>query len=117
MKNTCKTKHPRMIREAKTIEAMINLYCREVHNTNNSLCKDCLDLLEYALVRLDKCPFQEKKSTCGKCLTHCYKPKLREKIQEVMRYSGPRMLWKHPIMALHHLFDGLKKPPVLGKKS
>ncbi|MBF0328933.1 MAG: nitrous oxide-stimulated promoter family protein [Nitrospirae bacterium] len=116
METTCKIKHPRMIREAKTIEAMINLYCRDLHCTNKSLCIDCRDLLEYALARLDKCPFQEKKSTCGKCLIHCYKPKLREKIQEVMRYSGPRMIRKHPIMALYHLFDGLKKPTDLGKK-
>ena len=31
-------------------------------------------------LRLDKCPFKEKKSTCGKCKVHCYRPDMREKI-------------------------------------
>ena len=28
---------------------------------------------------------------------------MREKIRTVMRYSGPRMLGKHPIAAIRHL--------------
>jgi len=33
---------------------------------------------------------------------------MREKITKVMRYSEPRMLFYHPILALHHVFDGKK---------
>ena len=35
---------------------------------------------------------------------------MRARIREVMRYAGPRMLLSHPLMALRHLLDGLRKP-------
>ena len=47
---------------------------------------------------------------CGKCLVHCYQPQMREKVKGVMRYSGPRMLLHHPVLAMHHAVDGFKKP-------
>jgi hypothetical protein len=30
---------------------------------------------------------------------------MREKIREVMRFSGPRMIFHHPIMAIRHLIE------------
>jgi len=39
---------------------------------------------------------------------HCYKAEMRDKIQTVMRYAGPRMMKHHPILAIFHLIDGLK---------
>ena len=105
--------HPRIRREKKTIEAMVHIYCKGKHGTHGELCIECTEFLEYAKMRLDKCPFQEKKSTCGKCLVHCYKPEMREKVKVVMRYAGPRMLLHHPWLALHHVWDGRKKPESL----
>ncbi len=102
--------HPRIKREKKTIDVMVRYYCRKKHGTEGELCPECTELLNYAMLRLDKCPFQEKKSTCGKCLVHCYRPDMREKAKAVMRYSGPRMLLHHPGLALHHAWDGRKKP-------
>lgn len=99
----------RMQREAVTIAAMIGIYCRAHHHHKASLCSDCSELLEYARKRLTNCPFQENKSTCGKCRIHCYKTQMRQKIREIMRYSGPRMLLKHPYLALMHSLDGLRK--------
>jgi hypothetical protein len=110
------TEHPRIKREKKTIEAMVNIYCKAKHETHGELCPECTEFLAYAKMRLDKCPFQEKKSTCGKCLVHCYKPDMREKVKGIMRYSGPRMLLHHPGLALHHVWDGRKKPQKLSKK-
>ena len=107
---------PRIQREKKTIDAMIHLYCRKHHNTKDELCPDCNELYDYAMLRLSKCPFQEEKSTCGKCLVHCYKPDMKTKVNKVMRYSGPRMLLYHPVLALHHVFDGRKKPKPLKKR-
>jgi hypothetical protein len=106
-------KHPRIEREKKTIEAMVHIYCKGHHETQGKLCQECTEFLEYAIIRLDKCPFQENKSTCGKCLIHCYKPEMKEKVKKIMRYSGPRILLKHPSLALHHAWDGRKKPPKL----
>ena len=100
----------RIIREKKTIKAMIKLYCKDHHgNQKDKLCSECKELFEYAIMRLDKCPFKEKKTTCAKCSIHCYKPNMRTKIRAVMKYSGPRMLLKHPILAFHHMIDGFKK--------
>ena len=102
----------RMLREEKTIEAMIRIFCHGRHETRNTLCHDCNDLLDYARRRLDKCPFQAGKTSCGNCRVHCYKPDRREKIRDVMRYSGPRMLYRHPLLAFYHMIDGMRKEPV-----
>ena len=101
--------HPRILRERKTIEAMIEIYCKDLHEEDGKLCSECNELFGYAIMRLDKCPFQGKKTTCAKCPIHCYRPEMRTKVREVMKHSGPRMLFKHPILALHHLLDGPKK--------
>ena len=97
-----------MQREAKTVRAMIRLYCRKQHHSSKVLCDDCQALEDYAMARLARCPFQEDKPTCLKCPVHCYKPEMREKIRVVMRYAGPRMLFRHPVLAVLHLLDGLR---------
>jgi len=100
-----------MHREQKTVELMIGLYCRNHHHPIGTLCNDCRELVDYARLRLKHCPFQENKTTCGNCPIHCYKPGMKEKIKNVMRYSGPRMLLHHPILALGHMLDGRRKKP------
>jgi len=104
-------RHPRLDREDATVEAMIPVYCRDRHETRDALCADCVELLDYARKRLDKCPYQENKPTCANCPVHCYAPKMGERIKAVMRYAGPRMLFRHPILALRHLLDGFRKAP------
>jgi len=106
----------RIDREKKTIEIMIHLYCRAHHQPANSLCDECQSLLDYALLRLVKCPFQPAKPTCASCPVHCYNPQIRTKVKEIMRYSGPRMLLQHPILAVMHLLDGRKPAPKIRKK-
>jgi len=104
----------RIRREKRTIDKMVHIYCKGNHKTKGSqLCAECSEFLSYAFIRLDKCPFQEEKSTCGKCLVHCYQPQMREKAKKIMRYAGPRMLLRSPGLALHHVFDGRKKPLTL----
>ena len=34
-------------------------------------------------------------------------------MKQVMRYAGPRMLWRHPILAIRHLLDGQRPLPVI----
>ena len=99
-------------REERTIEAMIELYCHDIHNTKSGLCPECSKLLEYVRSRLDKCPFKENKPVCAKCPVHCYQPNMREQIKTVMRYSGPRMAFGHPILALFHIIDNRRKTPI-----
>jgi hypothetical protein len=109
--------HKRMKREKKTIGYMVEIYCKNHHGSKGEICQECRQFLEYAFMRLDKCPFQDKKSTCGNCVIHCYKPDMKEKVKVVMRYSGPRMLIHHPSYALHHVWDARRKAPTLAKKT
>ncbi len=101
-------------RESRTIEAMVGIYCA-AHHTQHAgqaeLCDECRELLDYALVRLGRCPFQPQKPTCAKCLIHCYRPDRREQIREVMKFAGPRMIWQHPTLALQHVVQGLRSAP------
>jgi len=103
-------------REKKTLAAMLEIYCRQKHKAmGQGLCAECGELWEYAEQRLEKCPFGAAKGACSKCEVHCYKPEMRKRIQAVMRYSGPRMLKKHPVMAARHLLKELKRKPKPGK--
>jgi hypothetical protein len=93
-------------RERQTIAAMIRVYCRGRHAGGKDLCPECRGLLEYAMTRLTRCRFGADKPTCAQCPVHCYQPRQREQIRVVMRYAGPRMLWRHPLLSLGHLLDG-----------
>lgn len=102
-------------REKKTVALMIRLYCRKKHGTKIALCPECQALAEYSAMRSDKCPFMESKTFCSNCKVHCYKPDMREKIREVMRFSGPRMIICHPIMAIRHVVESKKEKRRLEK--
>ena len=65
---------------------------------------ECRELLEYARLRLEHCPFGERKGTCRVCPVHCYRRDMRERMRRVMRYAGPRMLWYHPVAAVCHVW-------------
>ena len=58
--------------EYKTIETMIRMYCKNIHNCEEELCRECSDLLKYAEERLNNCKFGENKPTCDRCTIHCY---------------------------------------------
>ena len=91
-------------REKETVSLMISIYCRK-HHGGKELCPDCAALDAYARQRSDKCPFMETKTFCSNCKVHCYKPDMREK----MRFSGPRMLFHHPVMAVRHVIETKKE--------
>ena len=74
---------------------------------------ECAALLHYATRRLDRCVFGDDKPTCANCAVHCYSESMRERVREVMRYAGPRMVWRHPILAAAHLRDGRRPAPDL----
>ncbi len=99
-----------MSREKQTIQAMIEIYCGG-HHQAEGLCTECRELVDYAARRLDHCPFGPDKPACAQCPIHCYKPGMRDRVQAVMRYAGPRMLYRHPVLAVLHQIDALKSPP------
>lgn len=102
--------------EKKLIPEMIRIYCLGNHKESRKeegvkgkeLCSKCKELAEYAEFRLEKCPFKKNKGFCSFCKIHCYKPEYRAEMKKVMRYSGSRMLFTHPIFALSHVAAMLK---------
>ncbi len=87
------------------LKQFVHIYCRGKHKTpRGELCADCQDLLTYALKRLERCP-QDPKPACKHCEVHCYKPIYREKVRQVMRYSGKRLIVRGRLdMLYHYLF-------------
>lgn len=104
-------------RELKTIRAMIGIYCRDHHHTRGGLCGECGGLWAYAQERIARCPFGVTKPTCAKCTVHCYKPAMRAEVRNVMRYAGPRMMWRHPWLTVLHMMHGRGEAPTLEKRS
>lgn len=104
----------RLSRERHTLQFMIGIYCRGRHQRGKSICGVCQQLADYAMQRIIRCPFQNAKPTCAQCPVHCYNPTMRERVREVMRYAGPRMMLHHPILAILHALDkrhAHKTPP------
>ena len=77
---------------------MIAVYCEDHHQSRGTLCDECQGLFEYAQARLGRCPWGEDKPVCANCSIHCYKPSMRDQVREVMRYAGPKMLLRHPVL-------------------
>jgi hypothetical protein len=99
-------------REWRTMQAMMVIYCKgHAHAAlpGVDLCAECAGFLDYATRRLEKCPYGPAKPTCAKCPIHCYKPQPREFARRMMRYSGPRMMLRHPWLSLTHVADKARR--------
>jgi hypothetical protein len=90
---------------------MLDIYCRDHHGEHAARCEACAALARYAEKRLSACPFGADKPTCSNCLVHCCAPDPREQVRAVMRYAGPRMLLRHPVLAIAHILDGRRRAP------
>jgi hypothetical protein len=102
---------PRLAREMKTIRAMLRIACHDRHGTAEGLCAECQALADYAAKRLAHCPYGADKPTCVNCRIHCYGPRQREQVRDTMRYAGPRMMLRHPVLAIMHVVDGRRPAP------
>lgn len=105
----------RLARERKLVQAMIGGFCRDRHHARG-LCAACAELAAHCDLRLRCCPFGPAKPTCARCRVHCYRRDMRERIREVMRHAGPRILWRHPWLAfLHEVVDARRPTPGLAR--
>ena len=76
---------PNIVRDAKTVAAMIRIDCRDRHGTiGRGLCASCQALATYADQRLAHCRFGAERAA----------------MQAMMRHAGPKMIWRHPLLAL-----------------
>ncbi len=111
-------------KDIRVLSNFISIFCRENHQAEAKgvfpikdtrllhslddkdlvLCQDCRKLLEHGIAKLLLCPY-DPKPMCKKCVTHCYAPGYRERVREVMRFSGLYLI-KHGRLDLmiHYLF-------------
>lgn len=105
----------RIQREKLTIKRMITLYERHCPQASADPAH-YQALYDYALNRLERCIFGEAKPACRRCPVHCYQPAKREEMKSIMRWAGPGMLWRHPLLTIQHLIDDRRPAPALPEK-
>lgn len=110
-----------VVRDLKTLARFIQVYCRGRHRAaargrvdlklggpaadiarGVALCPSCSKLLSHAFVKRMWCPMAPKPA-CKHCPQHCYHPKYRREIREVMKYSGWRLMLSGRVDYLLHL--------------
>ena len=104
-------------KDLKVLSDFISIFCREHHrrevkkarlplvlgNKELLLCPECRKLINYSIAKLLQCPYHPK-PMCKKCKTHCYAPGYRERIREVMRYSGLYLIKRGRLdLMIHYL--------------
>ena len=97
-------------RESVIVQAMIKMYCQQIHNSKGTLCMECESLSKYADKRLLSCMYGEIKPVCKHCPVHCYSPVMREQMRQVMKWAGPKMIIRNPVFAIMHIIDNLTAP-------
>ena len=110
-------------KDIRVLGNFISVFCRENHRektkgifpikdarVSNSLgdkdlvlCSDCQKLLNHGIAKLLQCPY-DPKPMCKKCQTHCYAPGYREKMREVMRFSGLYLVRHGRLDLMFHYF-------------
>lgn len=95
--------------EKLLVSEMIALYCRKTTIRRKAACaRSARPCMITPCSALNAAPFMETKTFCSACKVHCYKPEMREQIRTVMRWSGPRMLFVHPVLAIRHMKETMK---------
>lgn len=70
-------------RREEVLKDLISMYCREHHGCDN-LCEECNELMQYALVRIGRCPNNMTKVPCNRCPCPCYSDEMRKRMKVVM---------------------------------
>lgn len=70
---------------------------------NMELCPVCLAMVLRSEKKTQYCVHMPYKTLCHLCPRPCYTEKQMEEIRPMMRYSGPRLITKHPILTYRHM--------------
>jgi predicted amidophosphoribosyltransferase len=100
----------RIDRERHALTAQLHIYCRARHGAGQKLCSACADRQHYIAERMERCELRAAKPTCTTCAFRCYAPPQQVKLRAILRYAGPRLLRKHPLLALWLRFDTQHAP-------
>lgn len=112
---------PQQLKDIRILARFIQVYCHATHDRKSSgavelaaelqpragrrttICPECAELLEHGIKKRSLCPLTPKPS-CKKCHIHCYSPTYRQKIREIMAFSGRKLLLRGRIDYLWHYF-------------
>ncbi len=109
------TKHQK--KDIRLIGKFVEVYCMGRHGRverapfslppglgERRLCPECSAFMEYAVARRMKCPLEAEKPSCKHCRIHCYAKAQREKVREIMAYSGKRLMLRGRLDYVWHYF-------------
>ncbi len=99
----------KLIKEKEIVNLMIDIYYKKELKKDKNKKIEKEDLKNYVKYRLSLCPFKENKPFCSNCKIHCYDKFHRELIKKVMRYSGKRIIFIHPLIAIKHIKETFKR--------
>jgi len=107
--------------DLKILARFIELFCQAKHDRKESgavaapevlqsgknrrlvLCQECAELLEHGIKKRTLCPLAPKPA-CKNCHIHCYTPEYRQRIREIMAYSGRKMVLRGRLDYLWHYY-------------
>ena len=109
------------LKDLRVLAQFTSVYCRMHHGDDRQplrsegpavaalkvekypVCPECRDFLLYAIQRRVCCPL-DPKPVCKHCPVHCYKPDYRQKVREIMRFSGRHLMLRGRLDLLWHYF-------------
>lgn len=106
------------LKDLKVLASFTSVFCRHHHSgprrpaaaadaglllDKYPVCDECREFLAYAIERRLRCPL-DPKPTCKHCHLHCYRPGHREKVREIMRFSGKHLMLRGRLDLLWHYF-------------
>lgn len=98
--------------DRRTVEAIGQIYCKGNHGgaerDSGGLCAECREAIELTIRRAEACPHGHT-GNCEDCHTHCQHGRAQENIKRMMRYSAPRMAYRHPVMTFRYLRRKFKR--------
>jgi len=113
----------KQLSDVRILARFIQVYCHEKHDRQgisqvelppelqprrgkrSTICTECAELLEHGIRKRALCPLDPKPS-CKKCHIHCYGKEYRQKIRDIMAFSGRKLLLRGRIDYLwHYLFN------------
>lgn len=102
-------------KDIRLIGKFVEVYCAGRHGSSGRstfqlpaglgqrrLCSECGQFLAYAMAKRIKCPLEAEKPSCKACRIHCYAPAQRERVREIMAYSGRKLLLRGRLDYLWH---------------
>ena len=111
------------VKDVRVLSSFVFIFCRENHRAEAkdtftvkdvrlrrhldgrdlALCRDCRRLLSHGIAKLLLCPY-DPKPMCKKCETQCYAPGYRQRVREVMKFSGLYLVKHGRLDLLVHYF-------------